>query len=431
MRKYLGIIVAFLIIPSLAAAAETDALDARTSKRLLALASEQCSHGEKSPLCDLIKKINDSKVKALDAAPAKPKIATAPAPAPSKIPPLITEPLHPPGLPPDEGCQANTQGLFVRADPLDNFHYLVDPGSSGPGTDQSTSNAGASAASAVGASVSYTDNRVAGTQTATIDGRLSYAIVSYTPCYWGKSRETFVYGFGFAPFVSSNGTWNQPVKTTSNSAVQMGTDFQVALSTFPLHPFNMMYLYASPYHQTDFEGLADINGVVLALEPVAYDAYMDAAPKNNNPYVNFFWQLRAEAEILNVDNPGLTNLAKGDHAWLGETVRANLGLFPETSAHPWPDYIAGRLALIGTAQNFYDAVTSRTANYYTVQLQYKLGPCKQSTSPTPGNTTLGAANAAACAIQGSSAISFEYDWGTNKDTLVYANQYLVKFSYAY
>jgi hypothetical protein len=52
--------------------------------------------------------------------------------------------------------------------------------------------------------------------------------------------------------------------------------------------------------------------------------------------------------------------------------------------------IAGRLALIGTAQNFYDSQTSKAANYYTAQLQYKLGACKQSTTPGSNTTDAGA-----------------------------------------
>jgi hypothetical protein len=423
MRAFIGLAAVLIATPSMAAAATGGEADAKEYKRLLALA-EHCKIGDQHPLCVVHAR---EKAKAPSIAPAhaptKAKVAVTQPVTPSKIPPLIALPFNPPWLPPRNPpwCVANTQGLFVRADPLDNFHYLVDPVQPSS-SDASSSSAG----SAMGASINYTNNLVAGTQTATINGRVSYLLFGETPCDAPNTREPFIYGFGLAPFISSNGTWNQPIKATSNSSLQMGADFQVAVSTaWPLLDFN--YVYVSPYHQSDFRNLADINGVLFAWEPVSYKAFMDAAPKTNNPYLSFFWQLRLEAEILNVQNVGLTNLAKGDHAWLGETIRANVGLFPQNSVIPWPDFIAGRLSLIATAQNFYDAeatTSAKRANYYTVQLQYKLGPCKTPAASTAGDST-------ACAIQGSSAISLEYDTGTNKDTLVFANQYLAKFSYAY
>jgi hypothetical protein len=425
MRTYIGTTVAMMAALTFPAAAARDQVDAKDSTALLQLVRQDCATtGKKSKLCELVDQIDAKAPAALPKhGPARTKVGGAQPTAPSKIPPLMNVPLNPPWLPPRNPpwCVSNTQGLFVRADPLDNFHYLVDPAQ--PSSSDSSSS---SAGSATGASVSYTDNRAAGTQTATIKGRVSYLVVGQTPCDAPNTREPFIYGFALAPFISSNGTWDEPLKKTSNSALQTGADFQLAISTaWPVLDFS--YLYASPYHQTDLRDLANVNGILFAWEPVLYKVFMDAAPKTNNPYFSFFWQLRAEAEILNVEKPGLTNLAKGDHAWLGETVRANIGLFPENTVIPWPEPIAGRISLIGTAQNFYDAEatkTAKTANYYTLELQYKLGPCKTPAATTSGNST-------ACAIQGSSAISFEYDQGTNKDTLVFANEYLVKFSYAY
>jgi hypothetical protein len=423
MRTHIGILVMLVAVPSMAVAAVRDQTDTANG-RLLELARKECAISTKSPLCDYVHQLDAARARAVSpgSLPTKAKTAAAQPTGPSKIPPLITAPFNPPWLPPRNPpwCVANTQGLFIRADPLDNFHYLVDPANPGA-TDSSTSSAG----SATGASINYTNDRVAGTQTATVNGRVSYLVFGQTPCDAPNTREPFIYGFALAPFVSSSGTWNEPLKTTSNSSLQVGADLQLAVSTANLWPIlDFNYFYASPYHQTDLRDLANINGVLFAWEPVSYQAFMDAAPKNNNPYFSFFWQLRAEAEILNVQNPGLTKLARGDHDWLGESVRANLGLFPENDVIPWPDFIAGRLSVIGTAQNFYDTQAKKTANYYTAQLQYKLGPCKnQPATPT--------ANANACAIQGSSAISLEYDEGTNKDTLVFAKQYLIKYSYAY
>ncbi len=59
---------------------------------------------------------------------------------------------------------------------------------------------------------------------------------------------------------------------------------------------------------------------------------------------------------------------------------------------------------------------------------YKIGPGKSKNGKSEPQL---AAKAFACQVQGSSSISFERDWGTDKDTMAKVNQYLIKFSYAY
>ena len=365
---------------------------------------DACQAGKKSELCDLIRQTKQS-----NPAPDLPATSEVKQ-APAQLPPLFN-------IANGRECISSTKGLFVRADPLDNFHYLVDPQS-----DDQTANV----ASAKGLDISYTNNRVAGTQTATINGRVSYMLFGeLCDPLDGDARHPFFRGVGLAPFVSGNGTWSEPLTKTSNSSLKTGADFQVAYSTTQFL-FQEHYLYFSPYHQTDFKELAQINGATFAWEPVRTALFMDTGKPLSAalaPYFLFFWQFRAEVDVVNVTVPGLTNLTKGDHIWVGETIRANLALFPQNYIS-WPDWMGGRFSLIGTAQNFHDTTTSTNASYYTAALQYKLGACK---APKPGDTT----NSDACTIQGSSSVSFEYDWGTNKDTLVKVNQYLIKLGYSF
>jgi hypothetical protein len=166
---------------------------------------------------------------------------------------------------------------------------------------------------AKGLSISYTDNINADTQTAVINGRVSYLLFGET-CE-GLLGEPYVSGFGFAPFASSNGTWNEPLtakatgttsagKTititttkTSNSALRGGADFQLTLETeFALIQRN--YFYVSPFYQTDYRGLAQIDGVTLAWEPAAPLLLLGSGASND--YFQFFWQFRAEAELTDV-----------------------------------------------------------------------------------------------------------------------------------
>lgn len=62
------------------------------------------------------------------------------------------------------GCWDYEKRLFVRADPLDNFYYDLDP------------NLKADTAAAKGATASYSNDRLAVTQSATVNGRLSYVL---------------------------------------------------------------------------------------------------------------------------------------------------------------------------------------------------------------------------------------------------------------
>jgi hypothetical protein len=304
--------------------------------------------------------------------------------------------------------------LFVRADPLDNFHYALDP-----------SNPDGSVADAKGATISYTNDKVAATQKATVNGRVSYVLFGQKclptpdplPIFWENA-------FAIAPFVSGNGTWNEPLPkntSTSNSALKTGADLAFSVSsTNPFVP-NLQYFYISPYYQTDFRGLANIQGVDLAWEPIIPQIALGG--NLNNPLLGFFWNFRGEVEFTEVYERGLTNLARGAHEWVGGTTRANFQLFPIYPGSDW-DWIAGRITLIGTAENYYDARNATWANYYSAVLQYKLGECKKPDPLKPGELNL-------CKIQGQSSISFEYDWGTEKDTNVYTKQYLIKLGFAY
>lgn len=335
------------------------------------------------------------------------------------IRPLIPAPIYSPAFP----CVTYPKALFVRADPLDNFHYAsvyLDP-------DAPT------AADAKGLSVSYTDNRRTGAQAATINGRLSYLMFGaecnppfVPPAKFGNSNKPFIGAVAIAPFIASNGTWNEPLPAKlSNSVLSGGADFQLGVSTtqFPLITYN--YFYASPYYQTDYQQRARIDGAVFAWEPVSRDLHLVYG--RPNAFFNFFWQLRTESDLVHVTQPGLTKLSVGDHVWIGETVRANLALFPLSQSMAWPqfvqEFVAGRLAIIGTAENYYDVETHASADYYTAALQYNLGACKRDGSNKDPN--------APCSITGSSSISFEYDTGLDKDTLVETRQYLVKLGFAY
>jgi hypothetical protein len=91
----------------------------------------------------------------------------------------------------EQDCVQLPNSLFVRADPLDNFHYLIVPVN---GPSSSADAKGDSASMAKGASISYADNRQAGTQTATVNGRVSYlALSEYCSAPWFHQDVPYIH----------------------------------------------------------------------------------------------------------------------------------------------------------------------------------------------------------------------------------------------
>ena len=297
----------------------------------------------------------------------------------------------------DDKCSGSKR-LFVRSDPLDNYYYMV-------ATDTTQSSKGAA--------LSYTNDSKNNSSSATINGRMSYAFANL-PCIATK----YMGGFVFAGFTSAYGNWSQPKKTTEQSALKFGTDAQFQLITPSI--LDTLYLSLTPFYQTDFRGQANIWGGTFTLEPVINDWNLGyLKPQFFSDYFDAWWQLRAEADFTKVDKIGMTKWVQGNHVLVGGIVRANIGFFNSHSHIRWSDFIGenlanslkDRLSLFTTGQIFNDLSSSMSSFYFiTSSLQYKLSP------PSAG---------------GSSSISFEYDNGTDKDTLVRTNQYLLKLTYSY
>jgi hypothetical protein len=483
-RSAIAVVVALATAPPGAFAASAD-LSGRSKSDLITSLNAICDNGKSTlPACQAVYK------KAPAAEPAKPGGApgNASAAAPNtkqKGPELPTLSYALKDRLPF-GCKPADKALFVRSDALDNFNYLftlLPQPSTGPLASQDAAMSPNSISK--GLSISFTDNHQGNSQTASIAGRISYLLFGMQQCsngsamalnpagqpiqVGGNTTVPFVAGLGFAPFIDSNGTWNEPVTTTTTSAtasnkktvasttttrsanglttttiiptkngqvttitkkyalsaLSFGADFQLYVPSFNL-PIQQNFFYVSPYYQTDYLNEASIAGVNVAWEPVVRHILNDGII---NPYVYFYTGFRPEADFSNVSNPGLTLQTKGEHAWLGETLRPNLTLFPLVDA-PTSDnddwfttWVRGRLSVIGTQKYFWDAATKQAAQYYQAIVQYKLGACKVDPKAPAGSSP--------CAISGSSAISFEYDSGTDINTLIKQNMWKVSLSFSY
>jgi len=289
----------------------------------------------------------------------------------------------PPKAAASDGC--TTQPLFIRSDSLDNYLYGATP-----------------ASKAKGASISYTDDRQKELQTLTINGMMSYVLASNLCLPTPGNDVPFISGYAIAPFVNAQGNLTQPEAKTEKSSLSFGTEAEFELSQFiiPRQVFTI-----APFYQTDFRDIAQIGGV---------SAYWDLYDPNLHlggyisttlePNLGWFLQVRGETDVVKVSTPGLTNLTKSDYAWTGGTARLNLFFFPY--ATNVPEFLRNTFSFVATVAAFHDVNSGQNVVEYTAALAYKIAP------------------------DGSSSISLEYDRGTDKATLNFLNQYLIKLTYA-
>ena len=294
-----------------------------------------------------------------------------------------------------------TPHLFVRRDRLDTFQLREQA---------------VPLSSAKGASISGTDDLVNNSAQLVVNGRVQYLLYGYDAACGGSLMASQypgrpalpAYGFALAPFVDGQGTVDNPMKKTDVHNLQAGFDAQFNILNGPL--FDGQYVIFTPYYQTDFVGKAQIEGITAAWEPVLVDLHLGGYSGLPGPYIGWYWQLRAEFDEKYVNAVGYTGLTKGNYEWFGGTVQTHFDFFPNThkgnpfyvSSDPW---LEDRLYINLTLKSFWNAANDRSATWGEAELGYNLTP------------------------DGKSSISFKYDRGTDKDTLVNSKKYLVSINF--
>jgi hypothetical protein len=290
--------------------------------------------------------------------------------------------------------------LFVRRDRLDTFQLR----------DQAVD-----ISSAKGASISGTDDERASTRMLTVNGRVEYLITGYdAACGASLAGPTRphgapAFGYAFAPFVDAQGTIDFPKKKTDSNNLQAGFDAQATILGGPF--FDDQYLILTPYVQTDFNGVAQIQGISAGWEPVNTTVHLGGYLTDpTNPYLAWFWQLRGEFDEKHVSAVGSTGLTKGNYDWLGGTVQVHFDFFPgygsidPFSVSPFPT-LENRFYTNLTLKSFWNANNDRSATWFEAELGYNITDDKKS------------------------SISVKYDYGTDKDTLVTSKKYLLAINY--
>jgi len=250
-----------------------------------------------------------------------------------------------------------------------------------------------------------------------VNGRVTYLLASYSPlpCDVTKPYEPFDpnathFGYDIAAWIDAQGVINHPRKKADTNSLQAGFDAQISVLGGAL--CKHQYFIVTPYYQTDYIGLAQVEGIRAGWEPVAPDIHLGGRIGVPDPYLDWFWQFRAEADIKHVDKTGLTGLTKGNYEWLGSTAQVHLNFFPgradiePTWEPPFPALV-DRFYVNGVVQFYWNADTGRSIHLFEAELGYNLTTDKKS------------------------SISVKYDNGTDKDTFKAMRKYLVALNYKY
>ena len=323
---------------------------------------------------------------------------------------------------PDKPDPCAKQDLFIRRDRLDTFQFR----------NSTVPIAGAEIArtDAKGASLSFTRDNVASSQALTVNGRVSYVLFRNDPgcpaagAPAGDKQQPPAdpysnipnlntpspFSMTVASWVDAQGTANDPKKKGEQSSLQGGADFQLSFVGGKL--FDLQYFVVSPYAQTDLRGFARAKGVRGAWEPFNRDAHLGGRIGVPNPYFDWFWQFQGEVDWRHVDDAGVTGLTVGNLFWIGSTTRLQINLFPDRSKiYPLdktiPSDLVNRFYLTGTYQYYTERYMRQTIHNGIVEVGYHLTP------------------------DGKSSISLQYSKGTDKDTLAYADKYVVGLNYKY
>jgi hypothetical protein len=289
---------------------------------------------------------------------------------------------------PDECKQP--QEIFVRRDRMDSFLYGITARSK-----------------AQGASISFTGDEANNVRTAKINGMIAVLPKGWRqPCLERPPGYTiddaYLSAFAVAPWVSAQGTINDPVKKSEKSALSGGFDAQWTIFG---GLFNLQAFKVSPYYQTDFRGVARSEGAAATWEPWQYAVRLGGSPTLLSPNFDWYWRVQAEADARRVDKVGFTDLSIGRYAWVGGTVQIYGFFFPTSLVVP--EFLQNRLNAVLTYQGYWDAYSSQSISRYSAELAYNI------------------------TSNGDASISFGYERGTNKDTMTWLNQYVVRLNYKY
>jgi hypothetical protein len=308
--------------------------------------------------------------------------------------------------------------VVLRQDQYDEVSYIVGPN---PGQVLQ------------GASLSYTNDQIAKTQSAQIKGLLGVsALNGFTaavgscdsqPNYQSRSHNAALAGYGFGGFLLADGTYSEPTTKSEKSALRAGLSADLLFCNSPLFPYQDFQFL--PYVQTDFRGKAGMAGFDSIWEPTDINILLGGRSDvyASKPFAGYYVRLYGEANVFDVQNAGLTNFtSRTAYAFLGGTTEVRAVLFENNPNVP--DVLCGRISLIGTARYMWDAIAQKPTHLYGAEIDYNLFGQNFSTAKCKGGSGT-VSNGA------TGSVALIYNNGTDLATFVNQNVYKATFKLSY
>lgn len=132
-----------------------------------------------------------------------------------------------------------------------------------------------------------------------------------------RSSNAQVSGYGFAPFLSFQGTGNSNAQDKSDLSVGVIAQLQLFGGVFDLQELTL-----APYYRTDFQGKAEIYGIKASWKPYHFTSRLNGLQGDVGKRA-FDWTLGVDVEYLKVKEAGNSGLSDDtDYGYIG----ANLGV---------------------------------------------------------------------------------------------------------
>ncbi|ESX08532.1 hypothetical protein X768_22575 [Mesorhizobium sp. LSJC265A00] len=214
-----------------------------------------------------------------------------------------------------------------------------------------------------GATISWADDYLAGTNTLQVQGYSSYL-------FRGDGSGALAY-YGVGPFAYVSGKIAYPFKpSTERSAAQVGLDAFFAFQGIGgLDAYN---LGITPYYQTDFRGGGRIYGVTAVAEPFVHSLYLGGRNIEFDAVLSPYWRIIPEVDLVRIDDAGLTNFAsKTTYGLVGTTIQANAILFENNTSVP--DWLCGRVGLQASYQYLWSISRADPISNFHAEVDYNLG----------------------------------------------------------
>ena len=256
--------------------------------------------------------------------------------------------------------------VVLRQDQYDEVSYILGPN---PGQVPQ------------GASLSFTKDQIAKTQSAQIKGLLGVSVLNgFTasagscdsqPDYQSRSHNGALAGYGFGGFLLADGNYSEPTTKTEKSALRAGLSADLLFCNSPVFPYQDFQFL--PYVQTDFRGKAGMAGFDAIWEPTDINNLLGGRSEipAAKAFAGYYVRLYGESNVFDVQNAGLTNFtSRTVYAFLGGTAEVRAVLFENNP--DVPDFLCGRVSLIGTARYMWDAIAQKPAYLYGAEIDYNI-----------------------------------------------------------